>query len=78
LGETTWFGLARRIVELPGADLDLARPTMDRSAKLAPSPAESGLGHEHWSASGLEPMWERDVSLRTACKGPRPDGEAGA
>ena len=56
-GETTWFGLARRVFELAGADPERVRPTTtDRFPRPAPRPAYSVLGHDAWSRTGLAPM----------------------
>ena len=56
-GETTWFGLARRVFELAGADPDRVRPTTtDRFPRPAARPAYSVLGHDAWSRTGLTPM----------------------
>jgi dTDP-4-dehydrorhamnose reductase len=56
-GETTWYGLARAAFELTGLDPDRIRPTTsDRFPRPAPRPAYSVLGHDGWSAAGLEPL----------------------
>jgi len=55
-GQTTWFGLAREIFALLGADPD--RVTAIGSAQLsrpAPRPGYSVLGHGAWARAGLEP-----------------------
>ncbi|OKI09988.1 NAD(P)-dependent oxidoreductase [Streptomyces sp. CB02923] len=53
-GLTTWYGLAREVYRLAGADPDLVRPTdsttLDRPARR---PAWSVLGHDRWAAAGL-------------------------
>ncbi len=56
-GETTWFGLTRRIFELLGADPERVRPTTsDRFPQPAPRPAYSVLGHGAWARAGIEPV----------------------
>jgi len=56
-GETTWFGLTRRIFELLGSDPERVRPTTtDRFPRPAPRPAYSVLGHSAWARAGIEPM----------------------
>jgi dTDP-4-dehydrorhamnose reductase len=61
-GETTWFGLAREVFRLAGADQALVTP--GRSADFphtAPRPAFSVLGHDAWSQTAIEPIdeWRR-------------------
>lgn len=66
-GETTWFGLARRVFELLGADPERVRPTTtDRFPRPAPRPAFSVLGHEAWRRVGLDPMRRWDDALLAA------------
>ncbi len=56
-GSTTWFGLARRVFELAGADPSRVRPTTtDRFPRPAPRPAWSVLGHDGWARAGLPAM----------------------
>jgi len=56
-GETTWYGLARRVFELLGADPERVRPTTtDRFPRPAPRPAYSVLGHGRWADVGLAPL----------------------
>lgn len=56
-GETTWFGLARRVFELVGADPARVRPTTSEAfVRPAPRPAYSVLGHDGWARAGLTPM----------------------
>lgn len=53
-GETTWWGLAREVFALLGADPDRVRPirTAERGDP-APRPAYSVLGHARWAEAGL-------------------------
>ena len=56
-GEVSWHGFAREIFRLVGRDPQVVHET-DSSAfvRPAPRPAYSVLGHEAWSAIGVEPM----------------------
>jgi dTDP-4-dehydrorhamnose reductase len=66
-GETTWFGLARRIFELLGTDPERVRPTTsDRFPRPAPRPAYSVLGHDAWQAAGLAPIRDWRAALDQA------------
>ncbi|WP_405780814.1 dTDP-4-dehydrorhamnose reductase [Streptomyces sp. NBC_00859] len=61
-GATTWFGLTREIFRLLGADPERVRPTTSEAfVRPAPRPAYSVLGHDRWTAAGLEPLrdWRR-------------------
>jgi dTDP-4-dehydrorhamnose reductase len=66
-GETTWFGLAREVFELLGADPARVRATTS-SAFLRPAvrPGYSVLGHDAWVSAGLEPTGNWRVRLRRA------------
>ncbi|WP_367319210.1 dTDP-4-dehydrorhamnose reductase [Streptomyces sp. HUAS ZL42] len=56
-GETTWFGLAREVFRLLGADPGRVRPTTSTAfARPAPRPAYSVLGHDRWRRAGIEPI----------------------
>ncbi|WP_373428674.1 dTDP-4-dehydrorhamnose reductase [Streptomyces sp. B1I3] len=56
-GETTWFGLTREIFGLLGADPERVRPTTSEAfVRPAPRPAFSVLGHDRWTAAGIEPI----------------------
>jgi dTDP-4-dehydrorhamnose reductase len=63
-GETTWFGLARRVFELSGLDPERIQPT-DSSAfvRPAPRPQYSVLGHAAWATIGMKPMRAWDDAL---------------
>ena len=61
-GETTWFGLAREVFRLLGADPDRVLPaTSSTLARPAPRPAYSVLGHAAWERAGLTPIggWQQ-------------------
>jgi len=56
-GDTTWFGLTRRIFDKLGADPERVRPTTtDAFPRPAPRPRYSVLGHRGWEAAGLSPL----------------------
>jgi dTDP-4-dehydrorhamnose reductase len=63
-GETTWFGLARRVFELSGLDPERIQPT-DSSAfvRPAPRPHYSVLSHDSWATIGMKPMRAWDDAL---------------
>jgi dTDP-4-dehydrorhamnose reductase len=66
-GDTTWFGLARLVFELAGADPQRVRPTSSTAyASATPRPAYSVLGHDAWAAAGLSPIRPWDEALREA------------
>ncbi|MFC4501463.1 MULTISPECIES: dTDP-4-dehydrorhamnose reductase [Streptomyces] len=66
-GETTWYGLAREIFRLTGADPDRVRPVpADAFPRPAPRPAYSVLGHARWQQTGLGPLPDWRTSLHTA------------
>lgn len=61
-GETTWFGLAREVCGLLGADPARVRATTsDAYPRPAVRPYCSVLGHDAWAKAGLEPIgdWRR-------------------
>lgn len=66
-GETTWYGLAREVFRLLGADPERVRATTtDRMPRPAPRPAYSVLGHERWGEAGLSPIRDWRASLHEA------------
>ncbi len=66
-GETTWFGLAREVFSLLGADpLRVTATTTSMVGRPAPRPAYSVLGHEGWARAGLPPLDDWQSVLRQA------------
>jgi dTDP-4-dehydrorhamnose reductase len=66
-GRTTWFGLARAVFALLGADPERVRPTTSAAfVRPAPRPGWSVLGHEGWGRAGLDPLPEWEDALRRA------------
>jgi dTDP-4-dehydrorhamnose reductase len=66
-GATTWYGFARRIFELAGADPDRVRPTTtEQFPRPAARPAYSVLDLSGWVSAGLPPLPHWETSLR-AC-----------
>jgi dTDP-4-dehydrorhamnose reductase len=66
-GQTTWWGLAREVFHLLGADERRVLPTTaERFARPAPRPAYSVLGHGRWEHVGLEPIRDWRAALRAA------------
>ncbi|MFC9845120.1 dTDP-4-dehydrorhamnose reductase [Streptomyces sp. NPDC060223] len=66
-GETTWFGFAREIFRLLGADTARVRPTTSAAfARPAPRPAYSVLGHDRWQKAGIEPLRDWSEGLSSA------------
>ena len=66
-GETTWFGLTRRIFALLGADPERVRPTTSEAFRRpAPRPAYSVLGHERWAGAAIAPLRDWDAALTEA------------
>jgi dTDP-4-dehydrorhamnose reductase len=63
-GETTWFGLARLVFSLAGADPARVLPTTTEAfPRPAPRPAYSVLDPASWTAAGLSalPPWADSV-----------------
>jgi dTDP-4-dehydrorhamnose reductase len=66
-GSVTWFGLAREIFALLGADHARVRPITSREyPSQAPRPACSVLAHDAWTAAGMEALPNWQASLRRA------------
>ena len=66
-GETTWYGLAREVFRLLGADPARVRPTTSSTySRRAPRPAYSVLGHEAWRSAGIAEIGDWKQPLCTA------------
>lgn len=66
-GATTWFGLARKVFELVGADPDRVCPTDSSTFKRpAPRPSYSVLSHARWTDVGLPVPREWELALDDA------------
>ena len=66
-GQVTWFGLAREIFGLLGADPSRVRPIPSSGLpRPAPRPAYSVLGHGAWAAPGIRPIGEWRTALHRA------------
>jgi dTDP-4-dehydrorhamnose reductase len=66
-GETDWFGLARAVFGLLGADPDRVRPaTSGAHRRPAPRPAYSVLGHGRHASAGIAPIGDWHEALRLA------------
>jgi dTDP-4-dehydrorhamnose reductase len=66
-GDTTWFGLAREVYALAGADTALVTPTTSAAyQRPAPRPAYSVLGHEAWPSAGIKPIGDWQDALERA------------
>ncbi len=69
-GQTTWFGLAREVFGLLGADQDRVRPIPTSAMpRPAPRPAYSVLGHGAWAAAGIPPIGDWRTALHRAFPG---------
>jgi len=69
-GQTTWFGLAREIFALLGADPARVRPIPSSALpRTARRPAYSVLGHGAWAGPGLPPIGEWRTALYRAFPG---------
>ncbi|MEU8266285.1 dTDP-4-dehydrorhamnose reductase [Sphaerisporangium sp. NPDC049002] len=56
-GQVTWYGLAREIFRLLGADPGRVRPVGSADfARPAARPAYSVLGHDRWALAGMPPI----------------------
>jgi dTDP-4-dehydrorhamnose reductase len=66
-GETSWFGLAREVFQLLGADPARVRAIPSSACpRPAPRPRYSVLGHEAGAAAGIEPIGDWRLALRRA------------
>lgn len=66
-GETTWFGLAREVFRLLGADPTRVRATTSAAyQRAAERPAYSVLGHEAWFSACIDPIGNWKQALHTA------------
>jgi dTDP-4-dehydrorhamnose reductase len=66
-GDTTWFGLAREVYALAGADVALVTPTTTAAyPRPAPRPAFSVLGHGGWMAADVKPIGDWRDALERA------------
>jgi dTDP-4-dehydrorhamnose reductase len=66
-GQTTWFGLAREIFALLGADPARVRPIPSSALpRPAPRPAYSVLGHSAWAGPRVPPIGQWRTALRRA------------
>ncbi|MGW0628567.1 dTDP-4-dehydrorhamnose reductase [Streptomyces sp. NPDC002758] len=66
-GETTWFGLTRAVFEQLGAGPERVRSTTSAAfVRPAPRPAYSVLGHDRWTAAGIEPIRDWHEALTEA------------
>lgn len=64
-GQTTWFGFAREIFRLLGADTARVRPVASSAyPRPAPRPAYSVLGHGAWASTGIKPIPGWRLQLR--------------
>ncbi len=62
-GATSWYGFARRVVELAGLAPDLAPVTTAEYGATARRPAYSVLGHAHLRALGEDDLRPWDAAL---------------
>ncbi|MGH3199650.1 MAG: dTDP-4-dehydrorhamnose reductase [Streptosporangiaceae bacterium] len=78
-GQTTWFGLAREVFGLLGADPARVRPIPSSAMpRPAPRPAYSVLGHGAWAAPDVPPIGEWRTALHRAFLELLPDNQRGA
>ncbi|THA60045.1 dTDP-4-dehydrorhamnose reductase [Streptomyces sp. A0958] len=66
-GGTTWYGLAREVFRLLGADPDRVRPTSSAAfARPAPRPAFGVLAHDRFTAAKIAPIRDWRTALGEA------------
>jgi dTDP-4-dehydrorhamnose reductase len=66
-GATTWYGLAREVFRLAGADPGLVTPVTSAAyPRPAPRPGCSVLGHGAWARIGVPPIGSWDGALARA------------
>ncbi len=66
-GQTTWYGLAREVFSLLGAEPSRVHPVPTSAMpRPAPRPAYSVLGHSAWTAAGLAPIGDWRAALHRA------------
>lgn len=66
-GQTTWFGLAREVFRLLGADPERVRATTSSAyPRPAPRPAYSVLAHGNWPKAGLAAIGDWQAALQQA------------
>jgi dTDP-4-dehydrorhamnose reductase len=66
-GHTSWYGLAREVFTLAGADPALVSPVPTSAYPCpAPRPAYSVLGHDAWAKADIEPIGDWQDALRRA------------
>jgi dTDP-4-dehydrorhamnose reductase len=69
-GVATWFDLAREVFLMLGADPDRVHATSTSAfPRPAPRPAYSVLGHDRWAETGIKPIGDWRLSLRSAFPG---------
>jgi dTDP-4-dehydrorhamnose reductase len=77
-GQTTWFGLAREIFGLLGADPARVRPIPSSAlSRPAPRPASSVLGHDAWAGPRIRPIGDWRTALHRAFPELLPDNRRG-
>jgi dTDP-4-dehydrorhamnose reductase len=66
-GEVSWFGFAREIYQLAGANGQLVTPRIEYSTnRKTLRPSYSVLSHNRWEQLGLAPMRDWKVALRSS------------
>jgi dTDP-4-dehydrorhamnose reductase len=66
-GQTTWYGLAREVFRLLGADPERIRAVPSAALdRRAHRPAYSVLGHARWAGAGIAAIPDWRLSLRRA------------